>query len=213
MPYPGQPSDTPIPPRLDRWNWGAFLMNWIWGLGNSTYIALLMFVPLVNIVMIFVLGAKGSKWAWKNRLWEDEAHFIRTQRNWARAGLAIIAGVFLLVGSVFFGITSLMKNSEAYKMTMIEVRSDPQVVETMGEPIETGFFITGNINLQNSEGSAKLSIPISGPKCSGTIYTQATKKLGAWTIDLLVVRSKCQDAPIVLINRHNIRIPNSAQDT
>ena len=31
----------PIPPEIDRWNWGAFLLNWIWGVGNNTFIALL----------------------------------------------------------------------------------------------------------------------------------------------------------------------------
>lgn len=50
-----------IPPELDRWNWGAFLLNWIWGIGNNTFIALLTFVPVVGVVMIFVLGAKGSR--------------------------------------------------------------------------------------------------------------------------------------------------------
>ena len=39
-----EPQD--IPPELDRWNWGAFLLNWIWGVGNNTYIALLTLVPL-----------------------------------------------------------------------------------------------------------------------------------------------------------------------
>ena len=44
-----------VPPEVKGWNWGAFLLNWIWGIGNSTYIALLMFVPLVNIFMFFIL--------------------------------------------------------------------------------------------------------------------------------------------------------------
>ncbi len=101
MPFPGQPKETPIPPSLDHWNWGAFLLNWIWGLGNSTYIALLMFVPFVNIVMIFVLGAKGSKWAWKNRLWENEGHFKSVQRKWAIAGVAVMAGFILFFGFLF----------------------------------------------------------------------------------------------------------------
>lgn len=57
-----------VPPEIMRWNWGAFFLNWIWGIGHSTYIALLMFVPLVNVVMPFVLGAKGSEWAWRNRV-------------------------------------------------------------------------------------------------------------------------------------------------
>ncbi len=209
MPFAGQSKDTPIPPNLDRWNWGAFLLNWIWGIGNSTYIALLMFVPIVNIVMIFVLGAKGSKWAWKNRFWVDEAHFIKTQRNWARAGVIVLIGLLLLIGFMFFGIASLMKGSDAYKISMREVRASSRVVEAMGEPIESGWLVTGNINLNGSNGRANLSIPVSGPKCAGTIISQAAKTAGEWNVFLLVVRLDCKSTPIVLINKRNIAIPNS----
>ncbi|MGH6676795.1 MAG: hypothetical protein ACRECE_11325, partial [Xanthobacteraceae bacterium] len=45
-----------IPPEIDRWNWGAFLLNWIWGIGNNTFIALLTLVPFVGFVMPFVLA-------------------------------------------------------------------------------------------------------------------------------------------------------------
>ena len=38
----------PIPPEIDRWNWGAFLLSWIWGVGNNTFIALLSLVPIVG---------------------------------------------------------------------------------------------------------------------------------------------------------------------
>ena len=69
-----------VPPEVKGWNWGAFLLNWIWGIGNSTYIALLMFVPLVNIFMFFILGVKGNEWAWKNRTWRDVEHFKQTQK-------------------------------------------------------------------------------------------------------------------------------------
>ena len=62
-----------VPAAAKKWNWGAFFMTWIWGLGNKTYIALLGLIPVVNIVMAFVLGARGSGWAWKNKKWEAEA--------------------------------------------------------------------------------------------------------------------------------------------
>src|SRR5919106_461645 len=48
-----------VPPEIDRWNWGAFFWNWIWGLGNRVYVALWALVPLVGLIFIFVLGAKG----------------------------------------------------------------------------------------------------------------------------------------------------------
>ena len=83
-----QPAE--IPRELDNWSWGAFFLNWIWGLGNSTYIALLMFVPFVNLVMIFILGARGNAWAWKNRQWRDVEHFKRVQKAWALWGLVVL---------------------------------------------------------------------------------------------------------------------------
>lgn len=60
---------------MKGWNWGVFLFNWIWGIGNSIYIVLLMFVFLVNIFMFFIFGVKGNEWVWKNRIWCDVVYF------------------------------------------------------------------------------------------------------------------------------------------
>ena len=83
---------TEIPAEIDRWNWGAFLLNWIWGIGNNTFIALLTFVSFVGLLMPFVLGARGSRWAWRNGRWDSVAHFKRVQRLWAIWGLVIWLG-------------------------------------------------------------------------------------------------------------------------
>ncbi|MGI9425809.1 MAG: cytochrome c oxidase assembly factor Coa1 family protein, partial [Hyphomicrobiaceae bacterium] len=69
MPYPGQPKDTPIPTHLNKWNWGACLLNWIWGIGNSTYRAFLIFIPIYGFYMLYRLGRNGNRWAWQHRLW------------------------------------------------------------------------------------------------------------------------------------------------
>jgi len=172
-----------------------------------------MFVPFVGFILIFVLGAKGSKWAWQNRLWEDEEHFIRTQRNWARAGLVVIVGLVLFVSSIFYGVFYIMKGSDAYRLTMQELRADAHVVATLGEPIEAGWFITGNINISGIEGTANLSIPVSGPKGNGTVISRSTKVAGEWTIFLLIVRIEGNPTPMVLINKRNLQIPNASQAT
>ncbi|WP_421725566.1 cytochrome c oxidase assembly factor Coa1 family protein [Bauldia sp.] len=199
MPLPGQPRDEPIPPRLDRWNWGAFLLNWIWGIGNSTYIALLMFIPGVNLVMVFVLGARGSRWAWRNRIWADEDHFRRTQRNWARAGVIVLVGLALFIPAAFFGMLTLMTNTDAYRQSMEIMRTDQRVIAVMGEPIEAGWFVTGNVSLNNDDGTSELSIPVSGPKASGRLISRATKTDGVWTVNQLALLIDGQSEPIVLI--------------
>jgi hypothetical protein len=90
----GQGAQAVVPPEIAGWNWGAFMLNWIWGLGNKSYIALLMFVPVVNIVMMFMLGAKGNAWAWRNKKWDSVEQFKSVQRKWAIAGLVVlVAGV------------------------------------------------------------------------------------------------------------------------
>ncbi|MBA4370956.1 MAG: ribonuclease G [Coriobacteriaceae bacterium] len=91
-----------VPPEARGWNWGAFFLSWIWGIGNNTWIALLALIPYVNFVMVFVLGAKGSEWAWRNKRWESVEQFRRTQRTWAIVGLVLFAiGVILgIIGAV-----------------------------------------------------------------------------------------------------------------
>ena len=93
----GTGRDAVVPPEVDRWNWGAFLLSWIWGLGNRVYISLLSLIPLVGVVMAFVLGAKGSEWAWRKKTWPSVERFKAVQRQWAVAGL-IVWGVLIALG-------------------------------------------------------------------------------------------------------------------
>ena len=101
----GQGRSTAVPAEIKKWNWGAFFLNWLWGFGNRTYIALLCLIPLLNIVMIFVLGAKGSEWAWRNKQWESISHFKRVQKRWAWWGFSfflLLVAVNVLVAIVNF---------------------------------------------------------------------------------------------------------------
>jgi hypothetical protein len=75
-----------IPPGVSGWCWGGFFLSWIWAIGNKTWIGLLGLVPIVNIVMMFVLGAKGRAWAWKNNTWESVEHFNRVQKKMDNLG-------------------------------------------------------------------------------------------------------------------------------
>jgi hypothetical protein len=103
----GQGSAGVVPPEISRWNWGAFGFNWIWGIGNSTWIALLMFVPFANIVMPFVLGAKGNEWAWQNKHWDSVEQFKKVQRMWTIVWLWVF-GVTIVFAVLVFGIVGLV---------------------------------------------------------------------------------------------------------
>lgn len=85
-----------VPAEINEWNWGAFFLNGFWGLGNKTYIALLAFIPVINIFMMFILGFKGNEMAWKNKEWESVEHFKAVQRNWNIAGLGAL-GLYIIL--------------------------------------------------------------------------------------------------------------------
>ena len=68
---PSQQQSDDIPDGIRGWSWGAFFLNWIWAIGNGTWIGLLALIPYVNIVMMIILGIKGREWAWKNKKWES----------------------------------------------------------------------------------------------------------------------------------------------
>ena len=178
----GQGKNAVVPPEVDHWNWGAFLLNWIWGIGNNTYIALLMFVPFANMVMPFVLGAKGSIWAWQNKHWESVDHFKRVQRKWAIWSVVIYIVSIGLVVVLFISVMGAMKNTEPYKLGVEKLKSNPEAVNVLGEPITTGFPM-GNIEISGPSGKAVLSFSVEGSKSKGTVYLDAIKDFGKWKIN------------------------------
>ncbi len=100
----GQGEAAVIPPEIQGWNWGAFWLSWIWGIGNNVMIALLAFiVPFWNIY----LGLKGNELAWRNKQWESVEHFKQVQKKWAVWGLGLFIATMALtcvcVGIWFLG--------------------------------------------------------------------------------------------------------------
>lgn len=85
-----------LPDGIGGWSWGAFLLSWVWAIGNRTWIGLLALVPLVGLIMLPILGMKGREWAWKNNDWEDVEHFNRVQRKWSIWAIAIICSLAAL---------------------------------------------------------------------------------------------------------------------
>ncbi|MCD8304244.1 MAG: FHA domain-containing protein [Prevotellaceae bacterium] len=107
-------------PDLHKWNWGAFLLNWIWSLGNGCWWIFVIYVvlyvcaciPFVNIissiaalVLSVICGLQGNEWAWNNKQWSSVAEFEKVQATWTKVGvvlvcvcvsLSIISGIGLL---------------------------------------------------------------------------------------------------------------------
>jgi Cytochrome oxidase complex assembly protein 1 len=192
------PERESMPPEIRGWNWGAFLLNWIWGIGNNTFIALLTLVPIFGLIMPFVLGAKGNRWAWRNGRWDSVEHFKRVQRRWAIWGTIIWIGMIALFGGTIGGVFHLLRHSEAYQLGVSRLQASPIAANLLGTPISTGYPAS-SISITGSSGNAALSFSASGPRASGVVVVLAIKKDGVWSLTRLTLKLNGSDNAIDLI--------------
>ncbi len=93
----GQGDASVLPAELKGFNWAALFGSWVWGLGNSVWIALLCLVPCVGFFMRFFLGAKGNEMAWKSKRWESIQAFRSAQMTWGVIGGLVTVGGLLFM--------------------------------------------------------------------------------------------------------------------
>ncbi len=112
--------------------------------------------------------------------------------------LLSIACIVGLVAGIFFFIMSQFRSSPVFVEALKAAQADPRVVAELGTPIEAGWLITGSLEEQGLSGDANLSIPISGPRKSGTLYAAARKGNGVWQFYTLAVQVEGQAQIITL---------------
>ena len=90
-------------------NWGACILTWIWALGNKTMnattalLTLASFIPYLGVVAAISLavysGRTGSRRARASKKWAaaSEEGFLKSQRQWAKAGFMVLCFAMLLI--------------------------------------------------------------------------------------------------------------------
>lgn len=109
LPQQAEPAfikDTPE--CLNRWNWGAFWLNWVWAAGNGVWWGLLALIPYVGFVVAIILGVNGNRSAWE-KFNGTAAEFDEKQRSWTKASwiLLIVIIVLSFLGGVIAGLASV----------------------------------------------------------------------------------------------------------
>jgi len=92
----GRGDESRLPSELFGFNWGALLLNFVWGLSMKISWTWLHLVPIVGFVMPFVFWIRGNEWAWKYRRWDSIEHFKKVQEKWLIAGIIFTVLSFIL---------------------------------------------------------------------------------------------------------------------
>jgi len=121
--------------------------------------------------------------------------------------LVICCGV---PGLFFAGLFSSLKSSEPYAVALERANGDGRVLVELGQPVTGDFLVFGSIKkhvgVQNGVSTAEetinLSIPVSGPKGSGTIEVVATKAGGKRIYSKIILIVPSRTAPLDLLAPH-----------
>ncbi|HSH93264.1 MAG TPA: cytochrome c oxidase assembly factor Coa1 family protein [Roseimicrobium sp.] len=126
---------------------------------------------------------RAKNWFERNLLW-----FIPTIILF---GIASVGGFVALL----FG---FIKSSDAYQGALTRIQTSPAAIEALGEPITDGFFFTGQINIHNSDGNARLEMNIKGSRAKATAYVVADRSLGQWHYTRLILALRGTDTRLDL---------------
>ena len=110
--------------------------------------------------------------------------------GWVLGGgcLSIIVIVILAVGGLIYKVSDTITESEPYTHALAKAIENETVIEFLGTPIETDGMGSTSYQYSNGSTTAKLTIPIKGPKDEGNIVVDAEKINDEWAYNLLYVK-------------------------
>ena len=98
--------------------------------------------------------------------------------------IVLFVGFAALIIALVFGV---IKSSDVYEEALAQAQGHPSVQQSLGTPVDDGYFVSGSINVSGSGGDANFSIPLSGPNADGTLHVDAEKFAGEWSFNRLVL--------------------------
>lgn len=121
---------------------------------------------------------------------EEQKSWFSRNWVWAIPGCGCVGVILLFVfgaGAAFFGIKNFVKNATPYEYAVEQAINNPEVLQLLGDPVETDGVMSGNVSIQNESGSANFTVPLKGSLGTGTLVVVAERFDGEWVYEDLVV--------------------------
>jgi hypothetical protein len=188
-----------IPAEIKRWNWGAFLLAPFWCIRHRLWLWLLLFlfVPFFGFITPFVLGANGNQKAWLKNTHESVEAFLKRQKRWGFAGLAIwIVGLCTLLGYAPYS----LNHSEGMKMGLQIANSNKRLTEHFGQSIKKSSFFSGSYEYRVTPKPSTLAVTFeaTGSQNTGSMQFQWEKRGKDWvTTEIAFADSEGKTHPVV----------------
>lgn len=147
-------------------------------------------VVTVSAWMLWYLRRPGVRFAFGLYPATADGHpppgLSTTRKGWTGVACAgSTLGLFFV--SLSFAVEGMFHSSVAYQMALRQTNASPCTARLLGAPFAPGWFISGGMDTEGDRGSANFSIPMHGPKGSGTLELVAKSHAGTWKIESLIL--------------------------
>jgi hypothetical protein len=136
--------DQELQNELKGWNWGAFLLTWIWGIFHNVWWSLLAFVPFppLSLVIAIMLGAQGNKLAWDNNKYPSLEEFKRSQKKWMIGGMIwlIISLIAIVIGVLAYVSYSNRVHGGSSLLPLLSQSTEPQLFVNYTYKLKSGVI-------------------------------------------------------------------------
>jgi succinate dehydrogenase hydrophobic anchor subunit len=197
--------------KLPRWNWGAFFLTWIWGLGNRSFVGLSLFLVVIGVASVKAMIINYASWlnrdwvmqgltylifaymiamhllhGWYGYRWawndESEQSFVRFQRKQRIWGISG-AIIWLLLLLSMTSAVYWLKQNQIFQQSLAIAKNDPILQTYIGKPINVSLWsLRGEVSQQDRTGSAYYKFTAKGQWQSAVVVVEARKEQGVWAI-------------------------------
>lgn len=88
---------------------------------------------------------------------------------------------------LFSTVMAVMKNSDAYKLTMQAVQADSTAIATTGLPMIQDGMVLGEVSTVNGDGSASLAFTVEGPDGLVKVKSYCTSSGENWILEEITI--------------------------
>lgn len=196
---------------LSGWNWGGFLLTWIWGLGNRSLVGLTLFLVVIGIgslktiiinyvswldrpwvmdcltyLMFIYIGIMHIVHGWYGNRWawsDGRGQTLVQFKRKQRIWTIIGFVVWLLLLLGMFMSVRWLDNNEIYQQSLLITKNDPILQTYIGKPITVSpWSLRGGVSQKAEHGIAYYKFTAKGQWQTAAIVVEAIKQNGEWVL-------------------------------
>ena len=114
------------------------------------------------VIELFMILCSKNKRKIGDNLVNTDVYVVSPQIKPAGIVVTVVMIVVVFVSSTFFGATSLLRNSESFRVATSYIEASEEIRDIVGEITGFGFFPQGNISITNNHDTANFIIRVRG---------------------------------------------------